>query len=217
MSFCMVIPALDSNQYHKLGDLAPFGDTSLLEWKLAQCKEFVDNAQIYISSSSLEVESLARLEQVNFLKRQHKETYSQTLLNILRTLPYEHIIWTHCTTPFISTRQYKEMYQRFLESKTQVLISTRKIQEFIFYNEQKLNFIDNLSTRSKLKPAFIVSNGCFIFNRQEALELGSFFLPRFELFTLDNLSGIEIKDSQDYLITKELITMYFRREVLEYA
>ncbi|EKO5126655.1 hypothetical protein P0K00_001322, partial [Campylobacter coli] len=39
--FAVIIPAQESNQYHEKGDLAPFGSTTLLEWKIAQCKEFV--------------------------------------------------------------------------------------------------------------------------------------------------------------------------------
>ena len=35
------IPAQETNKYHKLGDLAPFGDTTLLQWKISQCKKVV--------------------------------------------------------------------------------------------------------------------------------------------------------------------------------
>ena len=37
MNFAVIIPAQETNKYHKLGDLAPFGDTTLLEWKISQC------------------------------------------------------------------------------------------------------------------------------------------------------------------------------------
>lgn len=214
MSFNVVIPAQEENQYHKDGDLAPFGDTSLLEWKIAQCKEFAENRQIYISSHSKKIEEVARSESVQFLPRLENESYVQTVQTILAQLQSQHIIWTHCTTPFISADLYQNMYQQFLDSQAQTLISTRKIQEFVFYRDTKLNFIDNLSTRSELEPIYIVSNGCFIFKRPDALQAKTFFLPDFKLFLLDNLSSIEIKDAQDYLITKELIALYFRKEVL---
>lgn len=214
MSFNVVIPAQEANQYHKDGDLAPFGDTSLLEWKIAQCKEFAQNWQIYISSHSKKIEEVAKRESVRFLPRLENESYAQTMQTTLSQLQSQYIIWTHCTTPFISADLYQNMYQQFLDSQAQTLISARKIQEFVFYRGTKLNFIDNLSARSKLEPIYIVSNGCFIFKRLDALQAKTFFLPDCKLFLLDNLSGIEIKDAQDYLTTKELIALYFRKEVL---
>ena len=48
MSFAIIIPAQEKNRYHDQGDLAPFGQTTLLEWKIAQCKEFVELSQINI-------------------------------------------------------------------------------------------------------------------------------------------------------------------------
>ncbi|EOH8381316.1 MULTISPECIES: hypothetical protein [Campylobacter] len=39
-------------------------------------------------------------------------------------------------------------------------------------------------------------------------------LENFKIFELDNLSSLEIKSINDYAISKELITMYFRKDII---
>jgi CMP-N-acetylneuraminic acid synthetase len=57
MTCSVIIPAQKHNKYHKMGDLAPFGDTTLLEWKISQCKEFIQPECIYVSTDD---DSIAR-------------------------------------------------------------------------------------------------------------------------------------------------------------
>ncbi|NDJ26624.1 hypothetical protein DMB95_01445 [Campylobacter sp. MIT 12-8780] len=216
MSFCIVIPAQENNQYHKMGDLAPFGDTSLLKWKIAQCKEFADDAQIYISAYGEQIKKIAYDENVNYIERKPGEIYTQTIQTILTKLDKPHIIWVYCTTPFIGANIYEAMYKKFLQKQDKIVISVKQIKEFVFYKNTKLNFTNNISTRANIDPLQIISNGCFIFDRDKASKLKDFFLLDFELFLLDSLASIEIKDMQDYIITKELITLYFRKEYHEF-
>ena len=39
MKLNIIIPALEKNKYSTSGDLAPWGDTTLLEWKIYQAKK----------------------------------------------------------------------------------------------------------------------------------------------------------------------------------
>ena len=71
MSFAIIIPAQEKNRYHDQGDLAPFGQTTLLEWKIAQCKEFVELSQINICSDSEVIKEIAgkdKIEIKNFVR-----------------------------------------------------------------------------------------------------------------------------------------------------
>jgi len=208
----IIIPAQDNNRYHKKGDLAPFGDTTLLEWKIAQCKSIVSNEFIYISSSSKEIEKIAYDEKINFIKRAAQCDYMDIIMQNLKQIQSDDVIYTHCTSPFISAEDYKKMYHYFSENKLDSLYSVRKIQEFIVFNNQQLNFKSIFLSRTNLEPIYILTNGCFIFKRKEALKKRSFLFLNCKRFEVDYLSSIEIKDVSDYVIAKELITMYFRKE-----
>ncbi|EAK1145216.1 hypothetical protein P3294_07055 [Campylobacter jejuni] len=52
------------------------------------------------------------------------------------------------------------------------------------------------------------------FKGSKALEAYSLVLENFKIFELDNLSSLEIKSINDYAISKELITMYFRKDII---
>ena len=41
MKLNIIIPALEKNKYSTSGDLAPWGDTTLLEWKIYQAKNII--------------------------------------------------------------------------------------------------------------------------------------------------------------------------------
>jgi hypothetical protein len=46
----IIIPALEKNRYSEHGDLVPFGETTLFEWKIPQVKKVKDIQSIYITS-----------------------------------------------------------------------------------------------------------------------------------------------------------------------
>ncbi|OCR07503.1 NTP transferase domain-containing protein [Helicobacter pullorum] len=212
---CVVIPAQDSNRYHKDGDLAPFGNTTLLEWKIAQCKEFVPKHRIYISSQSQKIRDIALREGVEFVLRDSTKSYVQNIRDLVNSLPYEYIVYVHCTTPFMNACIYDAMYQRFISQKMKALISVRALQEFIFYKGERLNVDNAFTLRTQTEPVYIVSNGCYVFQKDQVKESENFIFADSELFALEKLASIEIKDIEDYTIARELITMYFTKEVMQ--
>lgn len=64
----IIIPVQEYNRYRKKGDLAPFGDTTLLEWKISQCKEFANEDQIYICADGFNIQKIAKDYKVNFIE-----------------------------------------------------------------------------------------------------------------------------------------------------
>ena len=210
---CVIIPAQDSNRYHKEGDLAPFGDTTLLEWKIAQCKEFAPKSQIYISSQSSKIRDIALREGVEFVPRNGTKSYMQNIQELLDCLRFEDIVYTHCTTPFISASVYQSMYEEFVRAGHSALVSVKELHEFIFYQGKRLNVENAFALRTQTEPVLLVVNGCYIFKRAKAKQTQNFIFADSTFFKLENLASIEIKDIEDYTIARELITMYFAKEV----
>jgi CMP-N-acetylneuraminic acid synthetase len=215
MDFAILIPAQETNKYHKLGDLAPFGDTTLLEWKISQCKEFTKSSQIFISSNSEVIEDIAEKEEVNFIKRESGFSYLDMLVASIKEIDAKDIIWINTTSPFMDINVYKDMYSVYKNKNLTSLISVEKKQEYIFFNNNKLNFSDNFVLRKNIKPVYIMTNGCYIINKKIALQCKNFISSSPELFEVNSFVACEIKDIQDYAIALEMISIYFKKDFCE--
>ncbi|WP_428737606.1 cytidylyltransferase domain-containing protein [Sulfurimonas sp.] len=212
MDFSIIIPAQESNKYHKLGDLAPFGDTTLLEWKISQCKEFVKPSKIYISSYSQLIEEIATKEEVNFIKRDSELDYQSMLCNSIEAVEAENIVWINTTSPFMDFNVYKKMCEKYKNENLTSLVSVEKISEYTFFNNKKLNFSDDFTPREKLEPIYIMTNGCYVINKAIALQCKNLLSSNPMFFEVDSFLATEIKDVQDYSIARDMISIYFKKE-----
>jgi len=213
MSLAIIIPAQDNNKYHKKGDLAPFGDITLIEWKITQCKEFVDNTNIFISTNSDEIEQIAIKENINIIKRKENLSYTDMIFNSIKDIESKDIMWINPTSPFMDKKLYENMYNYYKEYKLDSLVSVEKRQEYIFLDGKKLNFTDTFISRQDIEPIYIMTNGCYIIQKDIAIKNKSLISSTPKLFEIDTLSALEIKDMPDYTIAKELISAYFRKDL----
>ncbi|CAM4016676.1 cytidylyltransferase domain-containing protein [Arcobacter cloacae] len=214
MSFAIIIPAQEKNRYHKLGDIAPFGDTTLLEWKISQCKEFAKSSQIYISSESEVIREIAENEEVNFIKREPNLSYIDVVINSISKVKEENIVWINCTAPFLNSKNYKQMIDRFLNEKLDSLITVEKKNEYVFFKNERLNFSDEFISRKDIEPIYTITNGCYIIKKDIAISIKNLLTKNPLFFELDSFESIEINDIKDYVFAKELINMYFKKELI---
>lgn len=214
MDVAIIIPAQASNKYNESGDLASFGDTTLLEWKISQCKEIVDQRNIYISSSDLEVKKIAFKEEVNFIQRNNETSFSQIILHTLQQVPNSNILWTNPTAPFISKDDYSNMLKTFFDSShISSLISVSTKKDYVYYQNKRLNFDEQFISRDKIPPVKVVTNGCYLIEKNLAIATKSLYSNNPFLYELDYLSALEIKDLHTYQISQELISAYFKRDL----
>lgn len=214
MSYAVIIPAIETNKYHKLGDLAPFGDTTLLEWKISQCKEFVkSSSQIYISSDSKLIEGIAQKENVNFIKRKVGSCYQDMLIETIEKTDATDIIWINTTFPFMNASIYKNMYSKYQTENLISLVPVERKKEYVFFDNKKLNFNDAFMSRSDIKPIYIMINGCYIIKKDIVLKSQNLLSTNPDFFEIDSFEATEIKDIQGYTIAKEMISIYFKKEL----
>lgn len=215
-NFAVVIPAQEQNPYHKLGDLAPFGDTTLLEWKISQCKQFTDNSSIYLSTSSERITEIAKREGINVIRRSSELEYGEMLSFTMQQIREEIIVWAIPTAPFVSGRLYNSMLEKFLNlTDNDSLVSVKKLKEYIFYQNEKMNFSEEFISRRDIEPVYQVTNGCFIICKENILKNKTLFGKRDFLYEVDNLASVEIKDIEDFSFVNNLISHYFERTILE--
>jgi CMP-N-acetylneuraminic acid synthetase len=213
VSLSIVIPAQEINRYHKLGDLAPFGDTTLLEWKISQCKEFVGASQIFINSDSEAIQAISQKEGVHFIKRPKNIEYQEMIYSTFSSIRSSDIMWVNVTSPFMGFNIYSKMYQKFQKEGLSSLIPVERKEEYVFYKNQKLNFHDDFVSRKDVEPIYIMTNSCGILKKDIAIKNKNTFLSNPNFFEVDSFSATEIKDMKDYLIAIDMISIYFRNEL----
>jgi len=207
------IPAQESNKYHELGDIAPFGDTTLLNWKISQCKEFVPPSQIFVSSCSVKIKEISEKEGVNHVMREADDGSVEEQLNTFSSyIGYGNILWVNATSPFLGGREYASMLKNFSANKScNLLISTIEKYEYTFFENEKVNF-QSLTPRAELKPVNICTNGAFLMDRKSLIDQNGLHNMKDVCFhNLDIISSTEIKDIDSYSIAQNLITVYFSR------
>lgn len=209
-NFSIIILAQESNQYHHLGDLAPFGGTTLLEWKIAQCLNFCDSKNIFVSAISEKIEQIAGNMKVNFIARKH-ECFKQSLEYAASKIASENFFWIQVTTPFMDKDDYLKMYKNFIEGQYERLISAKEEREYFFMQGKKINFSEHVG-RSEVLPLMQIVNGCFIFKKDKFSCHKIFNEEGLELFPLRGMSTIEIKEVGDYLMMRDLISTYFKKK-----
>jgi len=210
-NLAIFIPAQEENRHNKLGDLAPFGDTTLLQWKISQCKDLVDSSHIYISTNSKKIEEIALNDGVNCFKRPSNETSINDQLKLFaNNIDNNNILWTNVTSPFLGSDSYISMFEKYNKIPgCNLIISTVQKEEYAFFNNQKLNF-DTLVSRSKIQAITLCTNGAYLFKTNFLRKENDIFdTDNICFYNLDSLSSVEIKDVASYSIAQNLLAFYF--------
>ncbi|WP_457594110.1 cytidylyltransferase domain-containing protein [Hydrogenimonas sp.] len=212
-NLAVVIPAQEKNPYHEKGDLAPFGDMTLLEWKISQCKEFVSNDHIYVTTPSATAASIAEREGVRVVHRPDNLSYEEMLVYTMDKIVEDIILWAIPTAPFVSPKLYREMVEtyRSLPEDYDSLIPVRKMQEYFYFKGEKLNFGDTFVSRRNVEPLYMVTNGCYISLKQHIANHKVLFGSKEYLYEVDELAAMEIKDIKDFTFANNLISYYFKQ------
>ncbi len=203
------IPAQETNKYHKLGDLAPFGDTTLLQWKISQCKKVVGDDCIYISSTSDKIKDVSIIENVSHIRRSNLSIEKELKL-FAEKIKENTIIWANVTSPFLGNFEFSKMYRQFVDSDCDLLMSVLEKKDYAFYHGERINFKSKFIDRSDIDPIVLATNGVYIFNKKYISQDNDLLdTERIHFYRLDKLPAIEIKDILDYSISQDLISLYF--------
>ena len=220
-NFSIFIPAQEKNLYSPDGDLTLFGQNTLLDWKIAQCKKIAKSQDIYISSSSKIIASFAQKEGVNFLDRSNRadESFFSQIIELSKNTKKEYILWTNVTSPFLDERIYTKMLDIINKDKSiDIMQSSINKFDYAYFKNKKLNFDNTLTKRTELEPLVLLTNGVFIFKSQylkEVDELSIFKTKKYKNYNLDHLASLEVKDIMSYEIAQDLISIYFKNKLYE--
>jgi CMP-N-acetylneuraminic acid synthetase len=217
MKIAIIVPALQNNKYHEKGDLAPFGDVSILEWKLSQLRNIKTEHTIYVSSPDVQIGELAKREQAHFTLRSDHSSLTKMIHESIVAVSEETILWANVTSPFLSAKSYQKMIDKFIEVRQEKdsLIAANTLQEYCYFHNKPLNFNpEKHASRKTIEGLTIITNGCFIISRKKALERDSFFGDNPFFYEVGHLAAMEIKDIVNYSLSLNMLAFYFKNEEL---
>jgi CMP-N-acetylneuraminic acid synthetase len=211
-----IIPAQESNQYSKHGDLSQFGGTTLVEWKISQIKSFRPEAKIYVTTPSEKIRKLFENKNIEVIIRPRDFAFPELVSHVADKIKEDYIIWSNPTSPFISEMDYMNMlstYEGLNGEDLDSLVSGMSYIEYSFFKNQALNFnLDEFITRNDIEPVFVATNGCYIRKRMDVLKDGLLFGKRPFCYALSELSSKEIKDLNDVVMCNDMITIYMKNK-----
>jgi len=213
----VIIPALERNAYHDQGDLAPFGDVSLLEWKLSQVRKVVPERQVYISSPSAAIWDFGEERGVNIIRRDIALDLSDMICQSIAGVSEEVVLWANVTSPFVSSKDYLSFIDAFkkMGSSHDSLLTAWPLKEYVFFGGKPLNFeLHRHISRRTIEPAYVFTNGCFVIRKELAVSLRSYIGTRPLLYEVDKLTALEIKDLADLNVANDLLTLYMKAKEL---
>lgn len=195
-------------------NIRPFGgvEGGLIEIKLQQLAKLRQVDEIVLSTNDDEILELAqamRIPKLRLHKRAEHLSSSQTstdeLISHAADLIKEgHILWTHVTSPFLTTEIYENIINRYVDAQKQghdSLMTTTLIRSFLWNEKGPINYdraVEKWPRTQTLEPLHEINSGVFLTSaevyqtRQDRIGASPILYP------LDKLAGFDIDWQEDF-------------------
>lgn len=151
---------------------------------------------------------------------EHVSSANQMIGDFVKRISADHIIWAHCTNPFIHAEICQtaiDLYFNNLPADKDSLISVTKIQSHMwneFFYPSNYNPEAPTHTLTKdLAPVYFQDGGFFIQPYRQALANSYFFGRRPFLFEVDPIIGFDINKLSDLDMARVLATALDKADV----
>ena len=207
MKYVALVAAKGTSERVKNKNIRPFGDTNLVELKLNQLKKVSGLDRIVVSSEDRRILELAKSMDVDIHIRDPK--YSTNSIPMSSVYSYlasdisgDVIVWIQVNNPLIQPSSYEDAIyvHKNLSNEYNCLLSVSKINKYLFYKGNPINFTINPWMKSQdLKDLCELNFGICILKREDMKQWGSlvgtkpyFFCGNAEEFTdIDDLTAFD--------------------------
>ncbi|HEB9335797.1 TPA: hypothetical protein RZK36_000502 [Campylobacter coli] len=217
----VVIPVRMGSSRIKNKMLLELDGISLLEWKIRQIQIILPNNQIFVSTESEVLKSIAKKCGVMihhrefFLADQHRATFSEVITGIVKDIPYKHIAWVTAVVPLMKPAEYKNAFDIYYDeciysSKHDSLFSANLLKEYLWNSHVAINYSadKNHTISQELPNIYKVTNGLYMRDKEAILREGYFIGQNPYKYCVSKISGIDIDEYIDYEIAKNLLPLY---------
>ena len=197
-------------------NLEVVGGCSLLARKIVQLKQ-AGILTIYVGSDSQDILVEAERFGATPILRdidacdERKSSANDMIRDFLARANAEHVLWTHCTNPFIYSDIYKkavDLYFHAINEGFDSIISVTKIKSHMWSKHGfPLNYnpyAEKHTLAKDLDPVYFQDGGFFMQPYLNAIENSYFFGRRPYLFVVDSINGFDINTPNELEIAKKL-------------
>ena len=212
----IIIPALEKNRYSEHGDLVPFGETTLLEWKISQVKKVKGIKDIYITSSSNLIKSLCKKNDLKFLQRKPKIALDKLHRILGKKFKNEYLLWVNPTAPFFAGKDIDDFIKKFKKNsrKNDSAVTCYREQEYFFYKNKSLNFDSSKNTisREKIKSLVRITSAAYLIRGSLAYKNGILLGKKPYFYYTNWLQSLELKTTKQIHLFNGLLENYLKQE-----
>jgi len=199
-------------------NIKPFSDheNGLIEIKIQQLlgAKLVD--KIIVSTNDDEIIKFVTEIDSAKICLHHREEYLSSgttstddlILHALSLIPDGHILWTHVTSPFVTSRHYDEVVSRYLDALDEgydSLMTTTPIRSFLWYKNRPVNYnrkLEKWPQTQKLTPVHEINNGVFIASSNIYREFHDRIGDAPYLYALDKIVSHDIDWPEDFVMAE---------------
>lgn len=213
----VVIPVRQGSQRIKNKNFKPFGDKSLLEYKINMVKKLpVDD--IIVNTDSEYAIKIAKREGVNYHKRapyyaSSECTNSEHHIHIAEVTNSDYTMITSVTSPLIKLETYIEAIDIFNNIQNDSLVSVNCVQDYLWYNEKPLNYsLDNDLHSQQLPKYYKPTFGIVLFKNSEVKKYKNWLCGDPYLYEVSDIESIDIDNEIDFDFAEFLFTKNKKHE-----
>ena len=220
-----IIPVREGSSRIKEKVLLPIGGKTLLGWKIEQLQKVMPPEDIYVSTNSEKLISIAKDMGVSFHRRNdylsvgHKASFTEVITGIVGEIEAEHIAWVTVVVPLMRPDEYSGAFAAYQQAVVEKgnhdsLVTVNKLKEYFWTEEGAFNYEanHNHTISQNLKPLYRVTNGLYMAPKRVVMDKRYFLGDNPLLHEVPKIAGIDIDEIEDYNMSKYLLNMYFDAE-----
>lgn len=216
--FTAVIPVRAGSKRLKNKNIAPFGGTNLLLYKIAQLKNVKSIGRIIVSSDSDKMLEFAAESGVETHKRaveycdEKTKSFGEVVSHIASSIKGENIVWATCTSPLVFPKMYEkaiELYKKevILNKSYDSLISVEPFKRYMWDENGPMNYelgIKHVPSQ-QLSTCYFVTDGILIAPRNKMIEWNYFHGSNPFKMELTKRACVDIDDFLDLAVARAWI------------
>lgn len=211
--YTAIIPVRKGSRRLKNKNIAPFSNSTLLEYKIKQLKKVSSIDNIVVSSDCDYMLDLSSKLGVAIHKRadeycdEKSQPFGEVVAHICSNISGENIVWATCTSPLVEPNDYKHAIETYQVKKSEGYDSLMSVEEFhryIWTDEGPLNYelgIKHVPSQ-ELPALYRVTDGILIAPREKMIEWKYFHGSNPYMHIMDKRSSIDIDDPLDMACAK---------------
>lgn len=218
--FTAIIPVRAGSRRLNNKNIAPFGGTNLLLYKITQLKRVKSIGRIVVSSDSDKMLEFAKEEGVETHKRdiaycdEKTKSFGEVVAHIAESVKGENIIWATCTSPLVFPKMYEEGIEAYtkavLEDKAfDSLVSVEPFKRYMWDENGPLNYelgVKHVPSQ-ELPVYYFITDGILIAPRQKMIEWNYFHGTSPFKLELPKRACVDIDDFLDLAVARSWIDL----------